>query len=373
MKIVIATPLFPPEIGGPATYSASAARMLPPLGFEIRLLKFSTVRKEPRFISPLHYGWLVFKAARRADIVYALDPVSVGGPARFAACLARRPLVVRIAGDYAWEQGVQRFGVTATLDDFAGQTRNFPWPVRCLKFIQKWVTGGARAVIVPSFYFQSIVAKWGVAPDKIKVIYSAFESPAKTYEHFQCRQALHLDGLVIVSAARLVPWKGLAELVTAAAKLKSILPEISLYIAGDGPERDRLERHIAKLGAGGFVFLLGSLPQDELFTYIAAADLFVLNTAYEGLSHQLLEAIALGTPIITTAVGGNPEVIVTGESGILIESGRPDQLEAAILWLAKRAADRTRLAREAETCLKKFSVETMLADLSATLKVVCAS
>jgi len=66
------------------------------------------------------------------------------------------------------------------------------------------------------------------------------------------------------------------------------------------------------------VFLLGKLPHDTVLKYLKAADLFVLNTGYEGFSHQLLEVMASGTPLITTAVGGNTELITADENGVLV-------------------------------------------------------
>ena len=85
MKLVIATPLYPPEIGGPATYSRLLEEGLPMKGIEVELVKFSEVRHLPKLIRHYVYYRQVLKAARRADAVLALDPVSVGLPAMKAA------------------------------------------------------------------------------------------------------------------------------------------------------------------------------------------------------------------------------------------------------------------------------------------------
>src|SRR3990167_7909869 len=105
MRIVIATPLYPPEIGGPATYAKLLFEGLPEKGIEVELVKFSDVRHLPKIIRHIAYFLRVLKAARNANVVLALDPVSVGLPAMKAAQKARKPFVVKIVGDYAWEQG----------------------------------------------------------------------------------------------------------------------------------------------------------------------------------------------------------------------------------------------------------------------------
>src|SRR3989338_11012397 len=117
MKLVIATPLYPPEIGGPATYAKLLEEGLPGKGIEVELVKFSEVRHLPRLIRHYAYYRRVLRAAKSADVVLALDPVSVGLPAMWAAKRAGKSFVVKIVGDYAWEQGQQRFGVMQNLDE----------------------------------------------------------------------------------------------------------------------------------------------------------------------------------------------------------------------------------------------------------------
>src|SRR3989344_3997850 len=156
MKLVIATPLYPPEIGGPATYAKLLFEGLPKKGIEVDLVKFSDVRHLPKIIRHYIYYRHVLKAIRNADVVLALDPVSVGLPAMWAARRAGKPFVVKIVGDYAWEQGRQRFGITQNRDEFV-KTARVPFPVRVLRRIQPRVAAAATRVIVPSEYLQDIV------------------------------------------------------------------------------------------------------------------------------------------------------------------------------------------------------------------------
>src|SRR3989344_5380970 len=150
MKVLIATPLYPPEIGGPATYAEILKQAW---GNDAIIVKFSDVRKYPKIVRHLLYFRMVLKAARKADVVFALDPVSVGLPAMKAAQKAGKPFIVKIVGDYAWEQGVQRFGVTQNLDEFV-KTKQTNFFIRGLQKVQISVARGVEKVIVPSEYLK---------------------------------------------------------------------------------------------------------------------------------------------------------------------------------------------------------------------------
>ena len=151
MKLVLATPLYPPEIGGPATYAKALEEGLPAREIEVTTVKFSEVRHLPKLIRHYAYYRRVLRALREADPVLALDPVSVGLPAMKAAKRAHKPFFVKIVGDYAWEQGRQRFGVQEDLDEFV----KMPQPsraVRVLQGIEMRVAKAAGRIIVPSEY-----------------------------------------------------------------------------------------------------------------------------------------------------------------------------------------------------------------------------
>ncbi len=110
MRLLIATPLYPPDPGGPATYAKALEEGLPPLPIEVDLVKFSDVRHLPKGVRHVAYFWRVLRALKGVDVVLALDPVSVGLPALLAALIARKKFVLKVVGDYAWEQGRQRWG-----------------------------------------------------------------------------------------------------------------------------------------------------------------------------------------------------------------------------------------------------------------------
>src|SRR5450631_1002176 len=131
MKILIATGLYPPQSGGPATYSKLLHDELPKHDIAVVVLPFSTVQHIPKVFRHTAYFFRVISQSAGCTIIYALDPVSVGLPASLAALLLRKKFILRVAGDYAWEQGRQRFGVKEELDEF--QTKKYGWSVEIFR------------------------------------------------------------------------------------------------------------------------------------------------------------------------------------------------------------------------------------------------
>ncbi|MBU6388635.1 glycosyltransferase family 4 protein [Patescibacteria group bacterium] len=358
MKLVIATPLYPPEIGGPATYAKLLLGGLPAKGIDVELVKFSEVRRLPKIIRHIAYYLRVLKAARNADAVLALDPVSVGLPAMKAAKRAGKPFLVKIVGDYAWEQGQQRFGVTENLDEFVN-TERVPFPVRWLRRIQTRVARGAAKVIVPSEYLKHIVTAWGIPEEDMEVIYNAvpLEELGTVPE-----AVATLPRPLIVTAGRLVPWKHMDGIIDAVARI----PDASLAIVGDGPLRVMLARRIrAKLPARAV--LTGMLSHRDTLAAVQSAEVFVLNSSYEGLSHLLIEALAFGVPAVATNVGGNPEVITDGGNGLLVPAGDASALSAAVARVLGDDELRACLSARAKESAKRFSTGAMLSATAALL------
>ncbi len=371
MKILIATGIFPPDIGGPATYSKLLADELPKHNIQVEILSFGLVRNLPKIIRHFVYFWKVLTAGLRVDIIFAQDPVSVGLPSFLAAKIIRKKFILKIVGDYAWEQGMQRFGVKDLLDDFL--SKKYGWKVETLRKIQKFVANNADKIIVPSEYLKKVVLKWGITPDKIYVIYNAFEAPQITISGEEARKKLNLSGTILISAGRLVPWKGFTALIEIMPEILEQIPDAKLIIIGDGPEFKNLKSlpadathqalqagQISNLKINGNVFLTGQLSHEDLLIYLKAGDIFVLNTAYEGFSHHILEAMAIGIPVITTNRGGNSEIIDNGKNGILIDYNNKDELKKAIIDLYNSLVLKMKLTQNAKNKVMEFGKEKMI-------------
>ncbi len=140
-----------------------------------------------------------------------------------------------------------------------------------------------------------------------------------------------------------------------------------LVIVGDGPEEKILKSVVKNMHLENKVFLLGNKSKEELALFSAAADIFVLNTAYEGFSHQILEAMAAGVPVITTAVGGNREVVRQGENGFMIKYNDEFNLIEAIKTVWQTEELRERFVEEGKKTAALYNIDKTCQETIALL------
>lgn len=369
-KILIATPLYPPDIGGPATYSKALFDNLPNYEFDVQILNFGRVRHLAKWIRHFYYLVLCLKNGLNNDIIFAQDPLSVGVPAAIAAFVLRKPFVLKIVGDYAWEQAVQQYGTAELLDDFL--IKKYHFGIEKFRWLERFAAHRAKLVIVPSEYLKTVVERWGIDPTKIHAIHNDVSLPSTLLSRAVARQTLNFTdkNTVFVSVGRLVPWKGFDTLIFCMAKVVDQHKDARLLIIGDGPQYSYLRDTIYSLGLENNIYLLGKLSHDAVIKYLSAADIFLLNTGYEGFSHQLLEAFALGVPTITTLCGGNAEIVRANANALVVAYNDRKGWENAMLTLYNDKELMTRLGQLAKESARKYSEGSMIAQTSTVLKKI---
>lgn len=378
MNIIIATGIYPPDIGGPATYTKILAEQFSRMGHAVTVITYSDLKKIDDNLKPKNYNLKTIPRSLPAgirhlayflkivwfgkgvDIIYAQDPVSAGLPASLAAILLRKRFFVRIAGDYAWEQGTQRFGVHELLDDFLHKTYSFP--VMALRIIQKFCVRRAHRIIVPSRYLQSVVVAWGIDESRISVVYNAVSIPEVTLSRDEARLKFGLEGFILLSAGRLVPWKGFSMLIDVMPGVLRAIPNAYLVIAGSGPDEALLRAKAVDAGVIDKVRFTGGLSKLDLALYFKAADAFLLNTGYEGFSHQILEAMACQIPVVTTVAGGNREIIIDKENALVAAYNDKAAWEQCIIELYSDKTLYQKLAEPKINALSQYSKENMIND-----------
>ncbi|HPV70760.1 MAG TPA: glycosyltransferase family 4 protein [Candidatus Magasanikbacteria bacterium] len=354
MKILVATGIYPPDIGGPATYSKLLNDELPKRGFEVKILSFGEVRNKPKIIRHFCYFLKIIKRGRDVDVIYAQDPVSVGLPVLIATFFLRKKFLIRVAGDYAWEQSAQRFGVKDDIDLF--QNKKYSFSVELLRSIQKLVVNGADLVITPSVYFKNLVSCWCNNPQKVITIYNGIKLVSLAKEDSKEN--------LIITAGRLVPWKGFDFLID----LMVDLPNWQLIIVGDGPDYDRLSLLIKEKKLLDRVVLKGSLPREQLLILLSKAKLFILNTTFESFSFQVVEAMFAEVPVITTKVGNLAEIVEPNEEGILVEPNNKKEFLQAIKKITEDENFRIKIITQAKKKAEKFSIENTVNNLVEVLQ-----
>jgi len=170
------------------------------------------------------------------------------------------------------------------------------------------------------------------------------------------------DASWVGNLAALVPLKDHATLIAAAEVVLRRRPDTVFLIGGEGPERDRLQADIERRGLDGRVVLLGHYDAAEM---LAAIDLFVLSSNREGMGSVLLEAALCGVPVAATAVGGIPEVVQDGHTGLLVEPRNHEQLSVAITRLLAEPALANRLAATARQNVPHFGLAATVRRMEA--------
>lgn len=381
-RILIITGIYPPDIGGPASYARALAGHLAQNGNEVSIITYSRHWKVPvntpngypvvriwkKWPWPIRHALFFINAfmfAKKADTIYALNTINGGLTALGIKKLLHKRVLVRIAGDYAWQIAVEKGKTTFLIDEFQRSPKS-GW-IGILWRLQSYVCRHADHVVVPSEYLAELVRGWGVSDEKIRVIYNGVDFKPSELSKEDARRGIGINGNILLSVGRLVPWKGFRMLIKIMPQLLAVNQFFRLVIVGEGPDKKRLQAMIKNLNLDRQVILAGAQSPGRLADFIAASDIFILNTGYEGFSHQILEVMLAGTPIITTPVGGNLEVMEQGENGLMIRYNDEQNLVEAIKTLWNHAELQEQFVASAKQTAIKFSVEKMLKATSELL------
>jgi glycosyltransferase involved in cell wall biosynthesis len=233
-------------------------------------------------------------------------------------------------------------------------TRRVDFPLRRRGF---W--GRADRVIAISNAVAEVLVRDGIQRERISVVHSGISVDAtQAVERLGIRDLLGLapGALVAANVAALVPHKDHATLLTAAKQLEHRHPDLHWVVAGEGDLRPALESRIRQLGLRDRVHLMGHITSPERL--IADADLFVMSSRQEGLGTSVLEAMALGTPVASTAAGGLPEMLGHG-AGLLVPPGDWAALADAVDRMLGDSTLRTDLIERARAEVLRFTDRRM--------------
>jgi glycosyltransferase involved in cell wall biosynthesis len=224
--------------------------------------------------------------------------------------------------------------------------RSYGWRVWLIRRLQqRWWAASHTIVACSEFLRQIAIQRYGVAPDKVVRIVNAYHGidlDDAELPREQARRTLDLpEGRHLLTICRLMVWKGVDGILRALATLPD---DVHLHIAGEGDMGERWEALAAELDVTDRAHFLGNVPHSDIPMWIRAADVFVLNSEYEGLSHTLLEVSALGTAVVCTGVCGNPEVVEDGVNGLLVPPKDDVALSAALARLLDDAELREALS-----------------------------
>jgi glycosyltransferase involved in cell wall biosynthesis len=295
-------------------------------------------------------------------------------------CVRETAAVVRerqvdIVQSFAWRPGLIALGAIrlAGRGRFIAGRRSTPQERAVRGLLEELVVQLADRVVVNA---ESLRPR-GRAGRRTVVVPSGVDSERfrpRVVEQATARTALGVaaDRPLIGTVGRLEARKGTAVLLDALARLHAQgRHDVQLAIAGDGPLRAELTAQAGRLGVREHVSFLGD--RGDVREVLAALDVFVLPSFTEGMSNALLEAMAMELPVVATRVGGTPEVLATGASGLLVPPGDPAAIAEAVGRLLATPAERERLGHAARRRIEEgYDVRAMVRRLESVYAAVAA-
>jgi len=320
LKILITVGIFPPDIGGPASFVPKIAKLLQENGFEVTIICLSNEKivdnesyKIIRILrnQNLMIRWIktIFKMisnGRNADTIFVNGlPME----AYIANLFLRKKLIRKVVGDWAWERGRNKGIIDDSFDEFQKNKHNLHLEIA--KFSRGWTATKADLVITPSVHLKNVVKNWGVSENNLKVIYNGTKIQSKITK--KENEVLHF-----ITVGRLAPWKNIDKIIQAMAILNEKGFNFIFNIVGSGPLNEKLKILVKELKLENKIFFLGQKNTEELNEIYLDSDIYIQASGYEGLPHVILEAINFNLSIISTPIGGTNEILLDGKNGWIL-------------------------------------------------------
>jgi glycosyltransferase involved in cell wall biosynthesis len=377
VRVLIVSGIWPPDVGGPASHAPDVAQFLRDRGHEVEVVTTADappsarpypVRAVPRQhrVGVRHYrgATLVLRRARNVDVVYT---TGMFGRSAVGSALARKPYVVKLTADPAFERSRRRGFVEGNVDEFQG--RGGSPAVALLRFARDVELRHAAHVFTPSAYLRELALGWGVAPQRVSVLPNPSPVVGELGQRDELRREFGLNGATLAFAGRLTAQKSLERALEAVADSDGV----KLVIAGEGPEREPLQTRAGDLGIGDRVTFLGAQPRERIVELFHAADATILSSSWENFPHTVVEALAVGTPVLAMQAGGVSEVVHDGVNGLLVAAGDTAGLGEAVRRYFADDELRERLRGAAAASVAAYAPDVVFGELEQTLRRIAGT
>jgi glycosyltransferase involved in cell wall biosynthesis len=375
VKAVVVSGLWPPDVGGPASHAPEVCDWLFQHGHDVTVVTFADRAPRPRpypvhWVSRrlppgarhLHAASLVARLGRKADVVYS---IAMLGRTSAAATLAGTPHVIKLTTDPVFERSLHW---RLTDADLAAFQRRTGVVIGALRRVRDTALAHASRVLLASRALHDLALSWGVPEEKTELLPNPIAAPERLPAGDAVRQRLGVEGPLVVYAGRLVPQKS----VDIALDAVRWNPEATVLVAGEGPEREALERYARGIGLDGHARFIGPQPRETVFELLRAADAAILSSSWENFPHVAVESLSVGTPVIATAAGGVPEIVRDDWNGLLVPVGDGEALGGALGRYLDDDALRERLRGNAAGSVADYAPERVLLRLEHVLEEAAA-
>ena len=367
MRVVMLSNSFPPEVGGIQEHVSNLAQTLARQGHQLKIV---TVRRN--------------KSERVRDTFAGLDVTRVPHlnlpktlTAQYLAVTTALLIARRIRGQADvvhyhtfWPDAFTAFIVNKFMPTvYTAHESRFlimaeqPKSKRWLKLALRPFQG----ILAPSTELLEVTRQLGVSAERSAFIANAVDAnkfrPDVTRGTVRARYGIPMDHYLILCPRRLVPKNGLEFLIESLPLIRRRFSDVSVLIAGDGPEKEKLQARARELGFQDSVIFAGNQDNNDLPWFYADADIVAIPSLKEATSIAGLEAMASARAVVATNVGGLPEIIEDGVSGLLVPPRDPGALSVAIARLLETPELRKQLGLAARSCVeRKFTWEQVASE-----------
>ena len=355
MNILITVGIFPPDIGGPASFVPKISDFLIDNGHNVKIICLSEVENihtednldviRIKRSNNLPIRWVktiyqIVKNGRRSDLIFVNG---LGVESTIANLVLKKQLIRKIVGDPVWERAYNQKRTTESFDEFQNNKHSFLIEIQ--KLLRNWSINSAEIVVTPSDHLKNFVSGIGYNNKILKINNGVDITDIK-------RANMHKSDINLIIISRLVVQKNINIVIEAMKLLDN--KNLKLSIIGEGGEFSKLESEIQDLNLQNRVQLLGKIDNREISQFLLTADIFIQASDYEGLPHSVLEAINYEVPILSTEAGGCKDLLNDGERGFIIPMPPDKKIIAEnISFIIENKAEATKRAAEAKAFINK--------------------
>ena len=321
MRVLVTVGIFPPDIGGPATFVPKIAKYFQDeLNYEIEILTLSdnknsninddfSVKRIDRNL-PIIYRWLktiftIYKLGKNKDLIFVNG---LGTEVTIANIFLKKKIIRKIVGDPAWERAYSKAKISESFDEF--QIKNYGFSISLQKKVRSFSIKKSDIVVTPSQHLKNFILNLGFK-NKIEIINNGVLIPEENTNIFTN------DQINITIVSRLVSHKNIKKIIRAISDLND--PLIYLNIIGDGPELNQLQKISLESNNKDNTIFHGKLNRDDINHIFLKSDIYIQASNYEGLPHSLLEAMSYGIPVLCTPVGECKEILGNEDRGYILD------------------------------------------------------
>ncbi|MDC3230774.1 glycosyltransferase family 4 protein [Acidimicrobiia bacterium] len=355
MNILITVGVFPPDIGGPASFVPKISNFLIENGHNIKIIclaevenkhtedKLDVIRIKRSNSLPIRWMKTIYqivKNGKKSDLIFVNG---LGVESTIANLLIKKQLIRKIVGDPVWERAYNQKRTTESFDEFQNNKHSFLIEVQ--KLLRNWSINSAEIVITPSDHLKNFVSGLGFSNKILKINNGVDITDIK-------KTNVHKADVNLLIISRLVIQKNINIVIEAMELLDN--KDLKLSIIGEGGEFSKLEGVIHDLNLQNRVRLLGKIDNNKISQFLLTADIFIQASDYEGLPHSVLEAINYEVPILSTEVGGCKDLLNDGERGFIIPVPPHKKIIAEnIIFIINNKDEATKRADAAKAFISK--------------------